>query len=496
MVLAASPRALGVILPAALIGALTVYLAFQSGGYFPGASSVAALILAAALVLRVLLAEDPLAGLSRPLAIAGAALMLYGVWALVSAGWSDSPARALIEFNRVLLYLLALLLFGSMRHVLERLRWMVWSLAAAFAAICAAGLLTRTLPDVFTIEPVVQDERLSYPIEYWAALGLVAALGIVLCTHLTTSEREPAAARVLGAAALPVLAVTLLFTFSRGPLAVAVIGVLAYLVLARPRALGGGLLAVGPATALALFAAYRADLLASKEPTTQAAATQGHEVALAVAFCVLVAAMVRAVCLDFDERGYRFELGRVSMRRLTVGVAAVAVLAGTVVVIGTDFTGRVDAQLDRFTRSGVPQTGDYRDRLTDPGNNRLDLWAVSLDAFRDAPLRGQGAGTFAMLWDQERPTSSDSEEGHSLYFEVLGELGGIGAFLLVVFLLFLLGGVARRVRGPDRALYGAVLAASLVWVLHAGIDWDWEVPAVTLWLLALAGAAASSAPTA
>ena len=28
-----------------------------------------------------------------------------------------------------------------------------------------------------------------------------------------------------------------------------------------------------------------------------------------------------------------------------------------------------------------------------------------------------------------------------------------------------------------------------MWAVHAGIDWDWEVPAVTLWLFALAGAA-------
>jgi tetratricopeptide (TPR) repeat protein len=28
---------------------------------------------------------------------------------------------------------------------------------------------------------------------------------------------------------------------------------------------------------------------------------------------------------------------------------------------------------------------------------------------------------------------------------------------------------------------------ALVWAVHAGVDWDWEMPAVTLWLFALAG---------
>jgi O-antigen ligase len=379
-----------------------------------------------------------------------------------------------------------------MRHVPERLRWLVWSVAGAFTTICLAGLLTRTLPDVFTIQPSVQAERLSYPIEYWNALGLVAALAIVLCTHMTSSRREPAAARVLGAAALPVLAVTLLFTFSRGPLAVAVIGVVAYLAMARPRALKAGALAAGPATALALLAAYRADLLASKEPTTEAAAAQGHEVALAVAISVLIAAAVRGACLRNGDRVPRLNLRPEEKRRLIAGTAAAVVLVVGFVLAATDFADRLDGQVDRFARSDVRQTGDYRDRLTNPGINRLDHWKISLDAFGDAPLGGRGAGTYALLWDRERPTNADSEEGHSLYLEVLGELGLVGAVLLAAFLLALLTGVARRVRGPDRSLYAAVLTASLMWVLHAGIDWDWEVAAVTLWLPVLAGAAASS----
>ena len=94
-------------------GALTVYLAFQSGGFFPGATAVATLIVLALLVLRVLLARDPIQGLSAPLALAAGALTLLAVWILASSAWSDSTARALTEFDRTLLYLLALVLFGT-----------------------------------------------------------------------------------------------------------------------------------------------------------------------------------------------------------------------------------------------------------------------------------------------------------------------------------------------------------------------------------------------
>lgn len=477
-----------------LPGALTILLAFNSGGYFPGTTAVACLIVATALIVRLILANDPLAGLTRLLAVAVGALMLYGVWILFSADWSHSSSRALLEFNRVLLYALALVLFASIPHSPERLRRIVWSLAIGFTLVCAAGLLTRTLPDVFTISTPVQNERLSYPIGYWNALGMMAALGIVLCLHLASSERESAVARVLGAAALPVLAATLLFTFSRGPIAAAVAGVLAYAVIARPRALVYGLLAAVLPTALALVAAYRADLLASKHPTTAAAAAQGHGVARTVAICVVLAAVLRVVLLWLEQRLAGMRLPAATKRRVVAAGAAVVLLAGAFVVLGTDASTRLEAQAKRFTRSDVGQTGDYRDRLTDPGINRLDLWRIDLDGFKDQPLRGHGAGTFALQWARERPTETISEEGHSLYLEVLGELGAVGIVLLVAALLALLSGVIRRVRDVNRPLYGAVLVTAVMWALAAGIDWFWEVPAVTLWLFALVGQAGAAAP--
>ena len=48
-----------------------------------------------------------------------------------------------------------------------------------------------------------------------------------------------------------------------------------------------------------------------------------------------------------------------------------------------------------------------------------------------------------------------------------------------------------RARGSRRSIYGALLAAGVVWALHAGVDWDWEMPVVTLGFFAVAGAALS-----
>jgi glucose dehydrogenase len=106
---------------------------------------------------------------------------------------------------------------------------------------------------------------------------------------------------------------------------------------------------------------------------------------------------------------------------------------------------------------------------------------------------GRGAGTYQLLWARDRPYDFTVTDGHSLYLEVMGELGLVGILLIAGVLAALLGGVALRARGPDRAPYAALLALIAMWAIHAGIDWDWEMPVVTLWLFALGGLALSGA---
>ena len=181
-----------------LPGGLTIYLSFNGGGFFPNTQAFAALVLAAALGLRIAFAEEPFAGFSKPLGVAVGGLALYALWTLMSAAWSDSTARALLEFNRALLYLLALVLFGSLPRTASNFRWMVRGLALGIVVVCVCGLVTRVLPDVWPISGTLADNRLSYPLTYWNAMGLLASVGAILCFHLACSRSEPALARVLG----------------------------------------------------------------------------------------------------------------------------------------------------------------------------------------------------------------------------------------------------------------------------------------------------------
>jgi len=47
----------------------------------------------------------------------------------------------------------------------------------------------------------------------------------------------------------------------------------------------------------------------------------------------------------------------------------------------------------------------------------------------------------------------------------------------------------RRHEATAPGYAAALFAAGLAWAVHAGVDWDWQMPAVSLWLAALGGLA-------
>src|SRR5688572_16358846 len=264
---AAARIRLSAVLPALLLAAVTVYLAFNAGGYYAGEPALVATVLLVVLVARIMLVPDPAETVGRGLLVAAAALALFSLWTFVSGAWSDAPGRALVELDRALLYLVALVLFGSLGGA-DRLRWMIRAVAFAAVVVCAAGLLTRLLPDVWSIDYPSITVRLSYPVTYWNALALVGAIGVILCFAMTCNERESRVVRVLACAALPLLASTMLLTLSRGGILIAVIGLVVFAVVGHPRALLSGLAAGGCATAVAFAATYRSELVLSDKPFT------------------------------------------------------------------------------------------------------------------------------------------------------------------------------------------------------------------------------------
>ena len=249
------------------------------------------LVLAGVCLLQVALAAKRWRGCAVAPGVAAAALGLFAAWALLSGIWSDAPGRAVLEADRTVLYMLAIVAFGSLPRDERRVEVMLWGVAAGAVVVCSIALTTRVAADVWPIGTNVGSGRLSYPITYWNALGLLAAIGILACLHAASDQTGPRFARVLGAAALPILVATLVLTYSRGALAVAIVGLLVYAAVGRPRGLPTALAASLPACAVAAVTAYGADRLATPTFNSPAGIAQGHGVALAVGLAALGAAV-------------------------------------------------------------------------------------------------------------------------------------------------------------------------------------------------------------
>jgi O-antigen ligase/polysaccharide polymerase Wzy-like membrane protein len=471
-----------------LPGAMIVFLGFRSGGFYEGATSLAAAEMALVLGLRFVLSKRPLQGVSAPLVIAAAAIGLFAAWTLLSANWSDSVARALPAYSRALLFGLTLFFSGTLPFKPNRIRWIVYGVLAATMIICGAAIIARLLPHVILDPQLVQERRLAYPLTYWNALGIFACVGVVLSAHVACSTRDAPLARVLAAACVPLLGLTLYYTLSRGGIWAAPAALVVYALVGRPRALLSGAIAIVPTSAIALLQASPSSSVSESYPFGMVAT--GEHIALVLAGCMVGAAVLRAALLPLDKALDRMRLPERAREPLLVG----SVIAGVCLVLAVGAVAHVpnlvSTKYHEFTdrRNTSPASGEGR-LLSARPEGRFELWDVALAAYRSDPFHGTGAGTYVLRWDKERESGSNVQNAHSLYLEVLGEFGIVGLALLVAAIGLILGAFAYRARGPDRALFAALLAAGLVWAIHAGVDWDWQMPAVDLWFFALGGAA-------
>jgi O-antigen ligase len=132
-------------------------------------------------------------------------------------------------------------------------------------------------------------------------------------------------------------------------------------------------------------------------------------------------------------------------------------------------------------------------RLVTLESNRYDYWRVAIRAFRAEPVRGVGAGGWAVWWLRYRPIQDSAQDAHSLPLQTLAELGLVGLALLLAFFagIALAAGEAHR---ADPALAAGPIAGAVVWLAHQPLDWDWQMPAVTLIAMVLGGALLATAP--
>ncbi|MEA2193576.1 MAG: hypothetical protein QOG42_10 [Solirubrobacteraceae bacterium] len=459
---------------------LVVLIGNAHGGYFPTAWGWSALALAWVAGLALLLSSRATLGGRLELAFLTSLLLLIA-WTALSILWSSNVEQSVLEVQRGLVYLAGAL--AGLLVVREiSLPHLLGGALAGILWVCLQALASRLFPPAAppgTAGMLFQD-RLYGPISNANGLGLLAVMGALLALGFALHARS-LPARAAAAAAMPVLLSTTYFTFSRGAAAAMVLGLLATVAIdpRRLTTLTAGVLVALPSAA-AVWLGSQSTALTSAISRRSLVADDGRTLARELVALSLCAAAI-AVAVWAIER--RVGILRPVRRGFAVALSAIAVVAVLGVVIDRGGpVSIVDRAYDSVNRDLLPtdpgNPNDLNRRLSSIGSTeRVNYWRVALRQHDQHPWVGAGAGTYEQFWLRYRPSMESARDAHSLYLETLGQLGWPGLLLVVTMLLL---PVAGAVRARGHPLVAATTGAYVAYLVHTGVDWDWELPAITL----------------
>jgi uncharacterized integral membrane protein len=445
-------------------------LAFFAGGYFDGprawAGALAWLLVAVGVIFGPRLSAP-----ARPVCLAIGGLALLAAWTLLSIVWAPIGGDAYGAGQITFLYLgmlvaATLLLRGAgVRRLVEPV------LAAGTLIVIGYGLSERLLPGVLHFARSVSAEgRLEQPLTYWNATGELAALGFVLCARIAGDATRKTWLRTAAVAAAAPLGLGLYLSFSRGALFACAAGLVVLVTVAPRREQLRAILLTVAAAALASVSAAPFRGLTSLVGTPATRERQG-------AIVLALLALVMLVATGAQWRLTRRErVGALRMPARTPSIAVAAICAGLALAI----------VFGAKEHSRAPLSGGAS-RYVSLQSNRYDYWGVALRAFGDEPLRGVGAGGWAVYWLRDRTIDEFAQDAHSLPLQTLAELGLVGFVLLFT----CLGGItwaAVQAQRLEAGLVAGPIAGFAAYIAHSPLDWDWQMPAVTLVAIVLAGA--------
>ena len=447
-------------------------LALANGGYFPvswGWSSVGLLALAF-VALAVGVGTRP--GVLSVVLLAFLAGLT--IWTAVSAVWTLDETKTVNEVERGIVYLAAA---GSVLVLVRKCgeRAVLVGVWAAIAVVSVYGLAIWLFPQYLGYEDPGSRYRLSAPVGYWNAFGVLAAIGALLALGL--AARGKVVLRCLAAASTVLILITLYFTFSRGGWIAFAAGLVVAIALDRRRLqLLTTAFVLAPWPILGIWVASRSEALTHSNSPLDAVAKDGHGLAGVV---ILLAAAAGFAILLFDTaesrvripRGAVWAYGAVMALVVVVGVSAVFAEYGSPVTLARK-------AYHSFNADAPATNGALNNRLFSlSGNGRSPQFHTAWQEVEAYPWLGSGAGTFDIYWFQHRQVRGTIHDVHNLYLETLAELGPVGLLLLIGVLVV---PVVAAVRARGHPLAAVAFGAYVAFLLHAAVDWDWEMPTVTL----------------
>jgi O-Antigen ligase len=454
--------------------------AMIDGGYFATAWGWNALMLLTVAILALVLRHEIRLQLWEVVALASATAFLC--WIFASSLWAPSATQPVLEGERMLVYVGGLVAMLLVVRVTSYRAFLGGALVAIVLASCY-GLATRIFPGWHATFSPIGGYRLADPIGYWNGLGIFAAIGVVLALGFAARARAWLA-RALGGAAAPLLGTTLYFTYSRGAWLALGLGLAAAVIIDSRRVqLVVSWIAVFAWAVAAIALASRSPALTHQSATRAAATHDGHRLALELVALALGAG-ASAMVLAYGERRVRLSHRAHLALGAVLLVVFVAALGGTTAHYGGP--SKLAHKAYRSIGATEPQTGNLNSRLFSlSSNGRTEHWHVAWIEYRRHPWLGSGAGTFEQYWMRYRNTSGNVRNAHNLYLETLATLGPFGLAFLV---LMLSAPLVAAIRARRRSLTAAACGAYGAFLAHAAVDWDWQLPAVTLAALACASA--------
>jgi O-antigen ligase len=417
--------------------ASVVALGFDAGGFYPRAwewgTLAALLIVIAGVVYRrgLRLAVDEWRTL---VALGGLA-----AWIAVTVAFTaDAPTLGVPELGRAVFYVAVF--WAALMLPRDRSPWALQSgVLAGTVVVCVVGLVEFLFPGTNGGPDFFEDRNLFQPVGYANAFGILAGIGALLALGVAAGSNSRIARASAAAALVPILT-ALFLTSSRGAVAATILGFVVMLWLEpERRRLLVVVVKTLPLPVLALLVSAHSRVQNSHVPMSFVA-RDGKIVAITVAVLTLAAGLVALYSLP----GGRAEGGsRPSPLIAGVGIVVVAL----VLVLGGLHGGLGD---------------------------RPHYWHAAWLVVIHHPWLGSGAGSFGAEWLRYRTVDIAVQDAHSLYLETLAELGPLGLFLLLVALALPL----RRVRRTPSV--APVCGAYAAFLAHSALDWDWELPVVTV----------------
>jgi len=506
----------------AVAGGLCLIVFYAKGGpdpVNPGPMTTLemALTLAGGAVVASVVARAPRTRPGPAYGVWPAALLLaFAALSALSVVWSVQPDESWGEAGQMLAYSAVFAAAVALARAAPA-RWgmLLGGVLLAAVVVCAWALLTKVAPA--SLDPNDPYARLRAPYEYWNAIGLTAAMGVVACLWLGARRAGHALLSALSYPAMGLLLVTLMMAYSRGSLAAASIGVALWLCITPLRLRAVAVLLTSGAGAAAVVAwVFSQHALSSEKVALAARVDAGGQLGVVLA-AMLLALTVAGVAIGFatsrraPRRRTRRRMGAIL---LSLPLIALVALLGLLAHSPRGLTGSISHDVSSLTDPNARVPLNTPGRLTAIGSVRARYWNEALEVFSEHPLLGAGADGYATARLRHRTVPIDVHHAHGFVVQTMADLGLVGLALALALLATWLAAAGRATHPfnrrwrswrwrpiaapytPERIGLLTMLCVVVAFGAHSLVDWTWYIPGDACVALLCAGWLAGRGPLA